>query len=45
MRKILTLGMIAIALSVSACNTISGIGRDVQAAGKAVTSTSESARR
>lgn len=45
MRKIVALGMIAAALAVSACNTISGIGRDVQAAGRAVTSSSESARR
>ena len=45
MRKILALSMIAAALTVSACNTISGIGRDVQAAGRAVTNTSETARR
>ncbi|WP_297799251.1 entericidin A/B family lipoprotein [uncultured Brevundimonas sp.] len=45
MRKIVALGMIAAALAVSACNTVSGIGRDVQAAGRAVTNTSESARR
>lgn len=45
MRKIFALGLIAAALTVSACNTISGIGRDVQAAGRAVTNTSEQARR
>lgn len=48
MRKIitlnLTLGLIAAALAVSACNTISGMGRDVQAAGKAVTHGAESAK-
>mgnify|MGYP000959919505 CR=1 FL=1 len=45
MRKIIALGMIAAALSTAACNTISGIGRDVQAAGRAVTNGSEQARR
>lgn len=45
MRKIIALSAIAIALLTAGCNTISGIGRDVQAAGRAVTSTSESARR
>lgn len=44
MRKIATLSVIAAALAVSACNTISGIGRDVQAAGSAVTSTAEDAK-
>jgi entericidin B len=45
MRKIITLAVVAAALSVSACNTIAGIGRDVSAAGEAVTSSSNSARR
>ena len=44
MRKIITLSIVAAALAVSACNTISGIGRDVRAAGDAVTSGAESAR-
>jgi predicted small secreted protein len=44
MRKILILTVAAAALAVSACNTISGVGRDVQAAGQAVTSGAESAR-
>ena len=44
MKKIAVLTLIAAALAVSACNTISGIGRDVQAAGDAVTSGAESAR-
>ena len=45
MRKIIALGMIAAALTVSACNTVAGIGRDVQAAGRAVTNGSEQAKR
>ena len=44
MRKILTLTIVAAALAVSACNTISGAGRDVSAAGKAVTSGAETAK-
>lgn len=44
MRKIVTLSLIAAALAVSACNTISGVGRDVSAAGQAVSSSAESAR-
>lgn len=45
MRKIVALTLVAAALAVSACNTIAGIGRDVSAAGDAVTSSSNSARR
>ena len=44
MRKILTLTIVAAALAVSACNTISGAGRDVSAAGQAVTSGAETAK-
>lgn len=44
MRKIITLSLVAAALCVSACNTISGIGRDVAAAGSAVSSSAESAK-
>jgi len=44
MRKIITLSIIAAALAVSACNTISGIGRDVSAAGSAVSSGAENAK-
>ena len=44
MKKIAILSLIAAALAVSACNTVSGIGRDVRAAGDAVTSGAESAR-
>lgn len=45
MKKIIALTIIAAALAVSACNTISGVGRDVSAAGDAVTGGAESARR
>lgn len=44
MRKIVTLTLVAAALAVSACNTISGVGRDVSAAGQAVTSGAEQAK-
>ena len=36
MRKILILAVAATALAVSACNTVTGIARDAQAAGQAV---------
>lgn len=39
MRKIVVLAAAAAALLVSACNTIEGVGRDVSAAGRAVTDT------
>ena len=44
MRKIVTLSLIAAALAVSACNTVAGVGRDVQAAGSAVSGAAEEAR-
>lgn len=44
MKKIAILTLVAAALAVSACNTISGVGRDVQAAGSAVTSGAEQAK-
>lgn len=44
MRKIVLLMAIAASFAVSACNTMSGAGRDVSAAGKAVTSTAEDAK-
>lgn len=44
MRKILTFSLVAAALAVSACNTISGAGQDVAAAGSAVSQTAESAK-
>ena len=44
MRKIALLALVAASLAVTACNTMSGAGKDVQAAGKAVTSTAEDAK-
>ena len=44
MRKIIALSVVAAALAVSACNTISGAGRDVPAAGSAVSQGAESAQ-
>jgi predicted small secreted protein len=35
---------VAAALTVSACNTIAGVGQDVSAAGRAVTSTAKDAK-
>ncbi|MDO1559036.1 entericidin A/B family lipoprotein [Brevundimonas sp. 2R-24] len=44
MRKIVVLLAAAAALTVGACNTIAGAGRDVEAAGEAVTDTANDAR-
>ena len=44
MRKLIALGVIAAALATAACNTVAGMGRDLAAAGQAVTSRSNSAR-
>ncbi|TAJ65433.1 MAG: entericidin A/B family lipoprotein [Brevundimonas sp.] len=44
MKKIITLTLVAAALAVSACNTISGVGRDVSAAGDAVAAGAEEAK-
>jgi predicted small secreted protein len=45
MRKIVILAALAAALATSACNTIAGAGKDVSAAGKAVTSTANDAKK
>ena len=45
MRHIIVLAAAAAALLVSACNTVEGVGRDVQAAGRAVTSTASDVKR
>jgi predicted small secreted protein len=45
MRKLIVLAAAAAALLVAACNTVAGVGRDVQAAGKAVSSTAEDAKK
>jgi len=44
MRKLLLLPLLAAVLAVGACNTISGIGRDMEAAGQAVKQTADDAR-
>ena len=44
MRKALVLAAVGAALLVSACNTIAGVGRDVSAAGDAVTGASNEVR-
>ena len=45
MRKLIVLAAAAAALMVSACNTVSGLGKDAEAAGKAITGTAEDAKR
>ena len=45
MRKVLVLAATAAALLTTACNTVEGLGRDVQAAGSAVASTAQDAKR
>jgi len=44
MRKIVVLAAAAAALLVSACNTIEGAGRDISAAGRAVSNTASDAK-
>jgi len=44
MRKIVVLAAAAAALLVSACNTIEGAGRDISAAGRAVSNTAKDAK-
>lgn len=44
MRKLFVLFAATAALATAACNTISGIGRDAQAAGSAVTGAAEDAK-
>jgi predicted small secreted protein len=45
MRKFIVFTVAAAALMVSACNTVSGLGKDAQAAGRAVTGAAEDAKR
>ena len=44
MKKMIGLMMVAGALLVSACNTVSGAGRDVSSAGDAVSDAAEGAK-
>ena len=45
MRKFVILAVLAASLSITACNTVSGAGQDVKAAGQAVTNTAEDAKK
>jgi predicted small secreted protein len=45
MRKIIVLTAAAAALLVAGCNTVAGIGRDAQSAGRAVTGAANDAKR
>jgi predicted small secreted protein len=45
MRKLIILAAAAAALAVSACNTVSGLGKDAEAAGRAVTGAADDAKR
>jgi len=45
MRKLIVLAAAAAAILVAACNTVAGVGKDVQAAGKAVSTTAEDAKK
>ena len=42
MRKVVALALVAGSLMVSACNTVSGAGKDVSSAGDAVSKSAES---
>jgi entericidin B len=44
MRKVVLMAMLAASTILAACNTVSGAGKDVQAAGRAVTETAEDAK-
>ena len=44
MRKLIILAAIAASLSVAACNTVEGAGRDVSSAGRAVSDTARDAK-
>lgn len=45
MRNFIVFAAAAVALLVSACNTVQGLGKDVQAAGQAVSQTASDAKR
>jgi predicted small secreted protein len=45
MRKLIVLTAAMSALLVASCNTVAGVGKDVQAAGKAVTNTAEDVKK
>lgn len=45
MHKLILLPLLVATLALSACNTVAGVGRDLEAAGAAVTGASNDARR
>jgi predicted small secreted protein len=45
MRKMIVLAAAVSALLVAGCNTVAGVGKDVQAAGKAVTNTANDVKK
>jgi len=45
MRKLIVLVAAASALLVASCNTVSGVGKDVSAAGRAVTKTADDVKK
>ena len=45
MRKVVLLAVFAASIAVAACNTVSGAGEDVSAAGHAVTNTADDAKK
>ena len=45
MRNLFILAIAAAALATAGCNTVSGVGKDVTAAGKAVTKTAEDTKK
>jgi predicted small secreted protein len=45
MRKLIVLAAAMSALLVASCNTVAGVGKDVQAAGKAVTNTAQDVKK
>jgi predicted small secreted protein len=44
MRKLVILAVLAAGLTVAACNTVEGAGKDVSSAGRAVTDTARDAK-
>jgi len=44
MRKLMVLAALAVSLGVAACNTVQGAGKDVSAAGHAVSDTAQDAK-
>jgi len=44
MRKLILLAAVAASMAIAACNTVAGAGKDVSAAGHAVTNTADDAK-